>query len=390
MTSASTSTSTSTSDYSSHPEKRIGCACVTYQDRYIFIVGGSSNGVGLRSGCVYDVQTRTYTEDIPDLPPNPNNPSYFGCGGVICQNYLYIFQYSQCYRLSLSSYNTALASNQNQNQKLNHSIIQWETISNYDGYRADHNPVHSDGTYVYILNNAGKVTRYNPHTNECTKIPSMPKLCFNYASVLLQNKLLYVLGGYHYREGCIPNVQIMNLSTHTWTEGPPLLHKLRWSAATIIQDRWIVVIGGTDNTNDLCQHASVLDTSTMTWTSTSTSLGRVMHYCVSIASQIISVGGVNHGTYMPMEGMLAKHIISDWGWIQVKHWILLRTLVEQGRATLTQQQTAGDSSTMHPSMVEDNCGTVCITQDVITNVIIPKLLKDLPCEVFREVLSFLI
>ena len=79
---------------------------------------------------------------------------------------------------------------------------------------------------------------------------------------------------------------------------------------------------------------------------------------------------------MPSRPIHIKHIIPNWKWLALKHYILLRALIDQKRATsnvVTEQ-----SKHTHSDKNSDEDASIL------------KLFTDTPSEIFRSVISFMI
>lgn len=317
---------------------RSGFACAVHQDRYILMAGGFRRRT-LRSAAKFDLHTQTHSY-LPDFPYGNCR-----CKGDILGGYFYVVNNNEIYRMSLSTQST------------------WELVHSCDikGYVV---AVISDKNNLYIFNNYGMGLCYDPLKNESITMPRMATPRYGYASAIIGNEI-YIIGGYG-----LASVEVYDISSQSWRMEPSLSRPLGGAAATVV-GRWIVVTGGRHDKDNRSTKSFSFDTITHQWTQRDIALSppRIYHSCVSIGSQVVSVGGAeDYGyTYLSIETIAGKYLIPKWDII--KHFILLRQLIDDGRAVLVPD---GDK----------------------TNNIVEKKLQimffELDIDMFREVLSFLI
>lgn len=139
-----------------------------------------------------------------------------------------------------------------------------------------------------------------------------------------------------------------------------------------------------DDTDDMSTDIFAYDTLAQRWTESGHKLmlPREYHYCIKVGSQIIFVGGVNvEGEYCPMEAIHVKHIIPDWKWPKIKHYVLFRALIDQKWASpiiITKQFKHYKSNI--------KVGTFKVNTDVT----ILKLFTEIPSDIFVYVFAFMI
>lgn len=346
----------------SHPRfKRDDFAIAVHEDRYILVIGGRNSMLEPRLCAMYDTQTHTCS-DLPDLPEDIHQ-----LRGAICNGYFYIVIYDNIYRMSLAT------------------RTEWKLVHTreiiYDG------AVVSDGTNLYIFNidNDVEIILYEPHKDFCTMISRLPTARSNFASVIIGGDIFVIGGSTGYRSYS-SSMEVFNIPTRSWKTAPPLPQPLYGAAAAVIKDRWIVVTGGYHNYMTSSQ-SFIFDILSQEWTETerdvALSPARIGHSCVVIGSHVISVGGKDLSrNYCNMDVIHRKYLVPNWE--QIKHFILLRKLVDDNRAhpmSHVNTEIGGDDD-------YDEDGAT--KQILDTKKVLEKFLTDLSLDVFRKVLSFLI
>ena len=352
--------------------KRSCFAFAIHENRYIFVAGGYHRGEGdmrvcLTSAYIFDSQTKTHIK-LPDLPHG-----MWPCGGAIINGYFYIVGRGKIYRMSLSKRSL------------------WELVLSSDFVIFVHNVV-SDGEKLYVFNSYHHVgfISYDPSKKSCTRLPRLPKARaqWGHVSAIVGDNIFIIGGcnGCNDSTACTANghispysssVKNFSISTQQWSEGPSLPKPVYGAAACVIEGRWIVVTGGKLDKCDRSSKSFIYDTLTQKWTGKNVALERhrTGHSCVAIGKQIISIGGDDYFEWInyhsTVETIHKKYIICNWEII--KDFILLRYLVDEGRAHLanpkseTQENGNGKGSKM-----------------------LEKIMTDMNVDVFMEVLSFLI
>lgn len=337
--------------------KRTKFAMSVYKDRYIVVAGGEREGGRVRSAAIYDMQTHTHSS-LPDLPQIFLARGYLG---ALLNNYFYIISSTDTHRLDLSS------------------TSEWEQVHLGGIKLRSVKTVVSDGNHLFVFNEGkNRNLRYDPNSNEWTKLPPMMKPRTDFATVIFGDNI-YVIGGlddYNGRSAVyLSSVEIFHIPTQSWSEGPPL-PKPSLGASGAIIDRWIVVTGGCDD-NGFSFHSFIFDTLTQKWTQSDHGLSppRVGHGCISIdeKKQIVSVGGsvgFRKIDYCPMEAIVNRKDLFTIKWDVLGKFILLRRLVDDGRAVL-KPWNKNDERNKEEQVLQ-------------------KIMTDLDLDMFRVILTFLI
>lgn len=331
--------------------KRAEFAIANYMDRYVLIAGGYSPSRRLKSVIIYDIQSRTHNR-FPDLPHDGGQ-----CGGVMLHDYFYVVGIKFVHRIQICI-------NEESNIVLDRN---WETISPYLSDVSGQS-FSSDQHFLYSLG-GNKNGFYDPRIEKWNAIPQMNTPRKHHTAALIGKKI-YVMGGSDLSYNPLKTVEILDIPSLSWTSAPDLpIPKnmfLMDAAAITVDKRFIVVTGG--DKFDTEHHCLIFDTYTQKWVNSKFPLARPRknHGCVAIGnSSIMSIGGLGNtgdhrGDIMnPAEIIDRDKIISNW--YIVKHYVLLRRLVDNNRA---------QSSRM----------------DDVTD----KLISFLNMDTFRLVLSFLI
>ena len=337
---------------------RRGFAWGIHNDRFIFVAGGCKKNDLIRSAAMYDIQTQKYIT-LPDLP-------WSGCcTGTIWHEYFYVmFSGRKMYRLCTTS-----------------SLMTWEEVDNDELIKDRVYNFISDGKYLYFFKGENKslllakniVFRYDPMTNRMAQMPPIP------GDLILPSKINVSVGNHIYVIGtfCYDDIYAFDTIHHKWSIIPPIPEPFPIDAATVVLDRWIVVFGK--------KESFVYDTLHQTWMKTNlkTSPPYAFKAFITYGSQIICIGGRNKsknhahgGCYI--QSIPAKCIIPGLCWELVKDYLLLRQLVDDTRA--------------HPIISEIKRGNrrifkmKCNQDEIICKI----FTGDVPLDIFRNVLSFLI
>lgn len=331
------------------------CACDAYKDRYIIIAGGfQSNfihgvfdGLFLESAHMLDVATHSRIA-------LPNLPTVGICNGVIINDHFYMAIHCEIFRLNLSRRQG------------------WEVVRTRMEYKI--NSMMTDGNHLFFYRMDG-LCRYDPMTDELNFISSMPdqiRFSSMLTGILVDNKIHFI--------DTTMNMNfhlVFDIVTETWSQAPVIPKPFKYISIYRI-DRWIVMTGEPQGKYNLSAQTFVFDTLTERWgeydIAHSSSCGG--HSWVGIGSQLISVGGVDkRNNFLPIEAISIKHLTDYWNWEIIKDIILLRELIDQNRGfpvNLTKRRKEKDDFKL----------------DV--DILIQKFLTDMPLDIFRDVISFLI
>lgn len=334
--------------------RRTRFAMAVHEDRYLVIAGGyaSTTGNALKTAGLFDLENASLIS-LPDLPSER-----YCCGrshGAILNGCFYMVDYCNAmYRIELSTRN-------------------WERVHNL-GIKPRHiSTVLPDGKHLYAFGDEGNM-RYDPNTNEWTELPQMIRQRNNFASAIVGGKI-YIFGGGSYF--ALSSVEIFDIENQSWSVGPHLPIALHNAAATVM-GRWILIIGGLCTYNCLSEKTFIFDTLAQQWYHSNVALipPRAYHGCAAVeGSKIVSVGGEGHGysLYFSLEIIHRKDLISV-SWDTMKHFILVRELLDQGRAF-----------PMTNYFQKKKGGVNSHSDDVVQ-----KLITDTNLDMFREILSFLV
>lgn len=336
--------------------KRRYFACTIYNDRYILIAGG---GAGynhdyktLRSVVMYDMCTHTY-ESLPDLP--------FAdwCHGAVLNGYFYIVRFhpDQIYRLNLFE-----------------RFQQWEPVVGTTNIIASEAVLSdNENNQLFLFDFHQDIVCYNPAQKQYKYIPPAPTQRDSFATAIIGTKI-FLIGGFQHDTGdALSSVDVFDISTQSWSQAPSLPKPLLNAAAVSVLKRWIIVTGGRNmegrwwfypkNNTEIF----AFDILTQKWTQNNfvpSLANRIQHECVVIQSQMVLLGGFNDSSHhyhlYPMETIHIKYVLPIWN--NIKHLILLRRLVDEGRAY---SKPNG-------------------------NIIVQRLMTDISLDLFGEVLTFLI
>lgn len=348
--------------------QRHSFACAQYKDRFILFAGGYNiRRQALTSALIFDVHSQTYAP-LPDLPFTRGC-----CVGACLGDYFYVVHCDYIYRLSLSTRAAWELIHSHEIQGCAVMAYLSNVHSHYiRGYVRD---VLSDEKHLYIFTNELFIL-YDPLSNKCTIMPQMPTQRYGYASTIIGDDI-YIIGGsmgYGRKERYSSSVEVFSITKQSWKTVPSLPTPLAKAAATVT-GRWIVVTGGYSDKITLSNQTFIFDTSNQYWEQKNIALTppRGFHTCLTIGGyQIVSVGGIDSKRKnQSMVAIPRKHLISNWDII--KHFILMRYLVGQGRAYLM-------------SVVKK------IKYDEKTNPekVLVKLMTDMSLDIFGEILSYFI
>lgn len=343
--------------------KRSCPAIAVQENRYIFVACGHfahNHDIQLsRSVAMYDLQTNIQ-QSLPDFPTGIRH-----CSGAVLNNYFYVITYDEIYRMSLSTRSA------------------WERIHTPEIEDTIYNVFDaiSDGNNLLFFQRSDEdfdridTFLYDPQKNNCKKLQHLPKSRMGFASAII-GKTVFIIGGYtgcHGAPMCTDRVDVLDIPSQSWSRAPSLPKALFRAAATVI-GRWIIVTGGLLNRSDKSSQTYIYDTFFQKWTERKTVITppRYNHFCATVGSQIVFVGGeYGHHDYCPIQ-TIHKHYLAP-NWEIIKHFILLRALVYKGRA--------------YPVIASK---LQKVDKKTNTTKVIQKLITDLNWEIFREILSLLL
>lgn len=342
----------------------------SHKNQTIIVVGGFRRCKDEGSVVAFNIKTCKSTQLVG------LDGIYEICSGTILQNNLYIVKkskesYVERLNLSLSlSYGGS-----------------WEKIESSNCWSWD--TVLSDENKLFVISSDHSNKIYDPRTNHWNTFPQM-KIPRDYYSSAIVNNEIYVIGGVDNLVKCFSLVEVYNISSQSWTRAPDLPSDLGGSAAVVHRNRWIIVTGGCDSNNNHSSQCYLFDTQTQQWMESCTRLTapRLLHGCVLLEGfKLVLVGGLPENDYSIDGGLQEKSPCRSYmesidiayllpNWYIIDHLVLLRHLIDKGRAYTIPLQDP----------VEENGKE----NSYFTNFIIQKLMKDLDLDMFRAVLSFLI
>lgn len=338
-------------------------ACGVYKDRYILMAG--------QTAAMYDVVTRAHIP-LPDLP-------FVVTCGVVFDDFFYVANpRERMHRISLS-------------RRKN-----WEPIGKERELILG--SMVTDGNHIYFISLIDltiEIRRYDPSKDKVTSMRNYFFIHSGFATAVIDRKI-YIIGG-------IAGVNVFDIVTRTWGHAPPLPKQLSFANAVAF-DKWIVVTGGKTvvrgyyvQEND---KAFIFDTHTQRWTTNNvvSTPCRLGNCCVRVGSQIISVGGWNKEfKYCPIEAIQIKYLLPDWSWETIKPYVMLRALVDENRAAPSTQVAKKKHAFVAFNILwrivfgkKRPTQTITTDEKLKQNILIQKSFTDLPLDVFRNIISFMI
>lgn len=317
--------------------RRICFACQAYQDRYIVAAGGW--GKKGKSVVMCDLHDHKCI-NLPNLPFSGR------CDGGIMNGYFYVYNsdtYGKIYRMDLSTCST------------------WEQVGPAIHSYAD--AVVCTENQVFILDRSD-MYRYDTIKDKVHRVGPIPTPRDAFTAAVVGDKI-YVIGGIdisYVDTGALSTVEVFDISTETWSQVPPLPKPIAYGAVTVYK-RWIIVTGGYHDYGHIYNTQTfIFNLLTQQWTQSILGLSppRESPRCTTIGSEIICVGG--NQPHCSLQLIHTKHLLPIWQ--NIKHFILLKWLVDNGRA--------------YPVL------------NMTQNNIIEKLMTDMCLDVFRMILSFII
>lgn len=286
-------------------------------DRYIIIAGGY--GALSRSVVVLDVQTCS----LKTLPSLPRENYHGSCGGTILNGYFYLIsRYGErpAYRMKLSKWK------------------EWERVDGVEKHYGE--GVISNDTNLFLFSDHGNEA-FIPRANGWMDLPSMRYPRWAHATTIVENSV-YVLGGYNDKLWSPSTlVEVYNIRTRSWSTTSGLPKKLYGAAAVSVGRRWIIVTGGQDEDDRRSDACLILDLQTKKWMESEIRMTcpRANHGSVVIGgTQLVLVGGIDDKNMASdqrlqnisyVESINLSHLLN---WYVIKHLILLRKLLDDGRA----------------------------------------------------------
>lgn len=334
----------------------------SYKDRFILFE------TRLGAMFLYDLSNMTGSK----LPDPPSGEIIFHDGIA------YVFEKSQencrIKRLCLSSISTSTSNSNNE----------WEAVGPVLKFFPYRLVSAKNSIYAFGFDDS-KIYCYNPRTKELSEISRPIKAISGHTIVAAANRI-YDIGEYNENDHkLVSTVHVFDTSSQRWSKASSLPKAIRDGAATTLLDRWIIFSGGHihnpgHQNYDFNRKIYVFDTFNQQWSESEVELDlpRKAHKIAYIRDHLFCVGGSNDGTsWIPMRYINVNLIIPDWIYKSIKHFILIRKLVDIGRATpiMFYKKSKKDSS------FKTNEEKHKVMQRLITN---------LSLDLFRYVLSFLI
>jgi len=396
-----------------------------FKDRYIALARERrvlNQRVRLKHTMMYDIHT-CRLKALPDQDPENLYE------GTIWNDKLYVFARSRPIKhLSFSSTTSASASTTSTTSTWKESLTILEPDNMFNrrrpsimGGRNYPRAVIPMKNSIYIVGLHDVLYCYDPMADKLTKISKIPEGVINYTVSTVADQI-YFLGGLKkqikngkrqsYYDGT-NTVCVFDTSIQTWDTSsvPPLPLPVVDCASTTIFNRWIVVTGGYNRYHRQSGKIYVLDTLSQQWRESRIQLLSPCagHQCLTIGSQIVCIGG--NDIAHPMQAIDISHIIPEWKYERIKHFILLRKLMEEGRASLIIEKEINvkDTKTVYSSSNEVTAKQKmlkCVSLNVSfltkrkskttpkkncidQKKMIPMLFISLNWDTFRNVLSFL-
>jgi len=319
------------------------CIC---QNDHVFIAGISDAREGYVT--LLNLKHKTWRE-LPHVPESV----YIISGIAILHDYLYVLassyinQYS--YRIDLST------------------CTRWEKMNTID--EMGRCPIVSNGNNRFQLEFLGSNQVYDPSVRDWIDFSAMKRKVHEFRVEVVAKKI-YIIGG------CIkkytPLVQIYDIESRSWSTGPDLPKVLKYFSTGIYRNRWIIVTGGMeDDTNEDNMKCFLFDIYSQKWTESSILLttSRKDHGCVVTREHLVLIGGYSgmRSESLPsIESIDISRLLPKWD--SIGHYVLVRQLLDDGRASLIDEGTCATGS-----------------NDAVKNI-----MKILDIDSFRTVLTFLI
>ena len=332
---------------------RTSPACGVHEDRYIITAGGYGCHLNdLNSSIMYDTSTQIRVS-LPDVPHKGAEQS------IVLNGYIYTHHFGHIHRLCLSR------------------SAQWEHV--VEDQRDQATAMITNCKHVFIIYLYCDMTCFDPKEKKFVTLPRVPTIRYDFVAALVGNKI-FVMGGCLDLDYVVSSsVEIFDIDTKTWSDGPCIPKGLCQASATVFK-RWIIVNGGLTNegSND---KTFILDTYTQTWIQSNhvQSIPRRLHRCVIVGSKLVCIGGIfeedETSEYCPVEEIHIKHLIPDWKWRTIKDFLLLRQLIKEGRA----------NAIIPSKRIKTESAIVTDAEKVVQ-----KAFVEMNSDTFRAVLSFLI
>ena len=302
----------------------------------------------LNSVAVLDLATKkSIPHTIPALPFSGE------CDGALLNDHFYVFSYrtGAAYRLYLGL--------DSRWEKLPIELPELDKVVCAD-------------RHLYLVNRREGITvhRYDPVTNKLTNIPGVPTgNSFHASTVAVVRNHIYFISS---------TLDIFNTASQTWSAAPPPPIQIKGSTAVAFE-RWIIVTCHAKIKKQFHSQTLVYDTAIQQWI-LNNSIPPQESFChrlIMFKSFLISVGGHSFLDFLrgwDTNYFNVRNIFSDFRWNRMKHCILIRQLVDKGRAfPMLANQPFNNNS-----------------DEKKTEEVIQKLCSDVISDVFRNVISYLI
>lgn len=302
-------------------------AIAVYENRYVLVAGGYDNMCGGIHRSVFMIDTETnLIRALPDLPET--NSKIKECCGAIIEGYFYVTGSDSFF------------------QRMNLSTTIWEKdLSSKFDVKADrsiislrgHLCIIGDGDRSSCTQNENFI--FDPITENLTEIPNMSKLRSRYSIASIGNNI-YVIGGQDENDEQTSLVETFHVPSRTWSQAPNLPIALSDATATAFDERWIVVTGGLDQERNAVSFCFLFDTYNQRWMQSPCRLQTPLygHRSAVVGSKLIIVGGerMHDLEKDSIQTIEVEHLIPNW--YKVNHLILLRKLMDDGRAYFRNQK----------------------------------------------------
>ena len=346
----------------------------TYLDRFIVFQGQYYHTM------IFDIQTH----QVETLPDRKTTVSY-GCQGTILDGVLYSFDYNENLKVVIHRF-------------CPWKMSKWERIgSNLQFYP---HCVLSHKGFIYIVDIEAdmRIYRYTPEIDtdidtdtdtdnykdntdgSLTEISKLPTNIMDFGAAAIGDKI-YIIGGMNKKCHFSSRVHVFDITAQTWSEGPSLPRALEYTSATTVADRWIVVTGGYNYVVDfesmeLNRKIYVFDTLLgQQWYESDIISPEYNHQCSTIGHYFVCTG--RDEDEVKKNAIYIKRIIPEWNYEYVKHFILMRKLIDEGRA-----------APIIPTKKQKKDTAVKIYED--QDKVMQNLIMNTSLDMFRNVLSFLL
>lgn len=342
---------------------QLSFAAGVYNDRYLIIIGESEDYFGVLSVTMFDTKTRSQIS----LPRIPNTES---CDGIVLNEYFYLFyskddddedggDESEVYRLSLSTH------------------TKWEKLNPMKNRNIYYSDMVSDVKHLYLLTvqydtlqaRYARMDRYDPMLEKFTNISGFASFERADATAVVGNQIFF----FGERSDSLAiftssTVRVFDTSLQSFRTVPQLPTPLD-DIKTLSFGRWIIAIGNMPTLSD--QVVFVFDTTKQQWSKIENALPIHTEGFLVIGCHIVWIGSTG-----AIESVHIKHLIPSWRWDVIKDFILLRKLINDGRAHILRR-----SKRVRNGIDRDTTKAKQVME---------KLLTDTSLDIFRNVLTYLL